>query len=108
MLPTVPITPRYKLVMCYDIKRGMHAIYYRYVVSDFVPALNEMKIYVSAAWHTAYGEYPVRQVEYVTDSMETFHDAFATPKWQEMEERLKTFTKHYHRKIVPYRSGFQF
>ena len=108
MMSSIPIVPRYKLVMCYDIKRGMHAIYYRYVVKDFVPALNEMGIYVSQAWHTAYGEYPLRQVEYVTDSMDTLYDAFATTRWKDKEERLKTFTKRYQRKIVPYRSGFQF
>jgi hypothetical protein len=108
MLPTLPIIPQYKLLLCYDIKPGMHSAYYRYVVSEFVPALNDMGIYVSEAWHTAYGEYPLRQVEYVTDSLVTLHDAFESEQWQDLESRLKAFTVHYDRKIIPYKRGFQF
>lgn len=108
MLPTLPIIPQYKLLLCYDIRRGMHSVYYRYVVSEFVPALNDMGIYVAEAWHTAYGEYPLRQVEYVTDSLETLHTAFESEKWQDLEDRLKAFTAHYNRKIIRYRRGFQF
>ena len=108
MLPRLPIIPRYKLLLCYDIKRGMHAVYYRYVVNEFVPTLNEMEIYVAEAWHTAYGDYPLRQVEYVTDSLDTLYNVFETDKWKDMESRLKTFTAHYSRKIIPYRRGFQF
>ncbi len=108
MLPTIPIIPQYKLLLCYDIKNGMHSVYYRYVVSEFVPALNDMGIYVAEAWHTAYGDYPVRQVEYVVDSLDTLYDAFETAQWQTLENRLKRFTTVYQRKIVMYRRGFQF
>lgn len=108
MLPTIPIIPQYKLLLCYDIRRGMHSIYYRYVVNEFVPSLNEMSIYVAEAWHTAYGEYPLRQVEFVADSLETFQDAFETERWRELERRLKAFTLNYDSKIVRYKRGFQF
>ena len=54
MFSALPITPRYKMLLSYDIKNGMHSIYYRYVVSEFVPSLNEMGVYVTEAWHTAY------------------------------------------------------
>ncbi len=108
MMSPIPIIPRYKLLLNYDIRNGMQEVYYRYVVGEFVPSLNEMSIYVSAAWHTAYGAYPLRQVEFVCDSLETLHSAFETPRWQELEDRLKTYTSDYHRKIIPYRRGFQF
>jgi hypothetical protein len=108
MFSMLPIIPQYKLLMCYDIKRGMNTTYYRYVMSEFVPALNEMEIYVVDAWHTAYGDYPVRQVEYVVDELHVLLDAFETERWQELEERLKSFTTAYTRKIVHYRRGFQF
>jgi hypothetical protein len=108
MLPTMPIVPRYKLMICYDVKQGMHSVYYRYVVSEFVPALNDMGIYVLEAWHTAYGSYPMRQVEYVVEQLGVLEQAFETEKWQDLETRLKAFTTHYSRKVVPYRHGFQF
>lgn len=108
MFPTIPIIPQYKLLMCYDVRRNMNAVYYRYIMGEFVPALSEMDIYVMEAWHTAYGDYPRRQVEYVVDELRVLTDAFDDPRYQDLESRLKRFTDHYSRKIVPYRRGFQF
>ena len=108
MLPTLPIIPQYKLLLCYDIRRGMHSVYYRYVISEFVPALNDMGIYVTEAWHTAYGNYPIRQVEYVTDNLDTLYQTFETDQWNNLESRLKAFTTSYARKIIHYKRGFQF
>ena len=108
MFPTLPIIPQFKLLMCYNIKRGMNTVYYRYVMSEFVPTLAEMDIHLLDAWHTAYGDYPVRQVEYVVDDLSVIHDAFSSSQWEELENRLQSFTTHYSRKIVAYRRGFQF
>lgn len=108
MFPTLPIIPQYKLIMCYNIRQGMSTIYYRYVTSEFVPTLREMDIYVTQAWHTAYGDYPVRQVEYVVDEITVLHHAFESSKWQKLEDRLRAFTTDYSRKIVPYKRRFQF
>lgn len=108
MLSMLPIVPRYKLLMCYDIRRNMNDRYYHYVMREFVPALQEMGIYVTQAWYTAYGEYPIRQVEYVVDNLDILHSAFASQEWQELEDRLQSYTTRYSRKIVPYRRGFQF
>ncbi|MEL6272745.1 MAG: hypothetical protein AAFR22_23260, partial [Chloroflexota bacterium] len=80
MWSTLPIIPHYKLVLCYDIRRGMHRTYHRYVISEFVPALNDMEIYVVEAWYTAYGQYPIRQVEYVANSIDTLQRAFDTER----------------------------
>ena len=88
MFSALPITPRYKMLLSYDIKNGMHSIYYRYVVSEFVPSLNEMGVYVTEAWHTAYGNYPVRMVEYVAEDLATLHSVLASDRWLELERRL--------------------
>jgi hypothetical protein len=108
MFSKLPIIPQYKMLLCYDIKRGMNSAYYRYVIHEFVPSLSEMDIHVVEAWHTAYGDYPVRQVEYVVDELDVLQAAFLSDEWQSLEARLKSFTQTYSRKIVPFRSGFQF
>lgn len=108
MLPTQQIHPRYKLLLCYDIKPGMSGVYYRYVTGEFVPALGDMQIYFVEAWHTAYGRYPVRQVEFVTEDYQTLKAAFTSERWHTLEERLKAFTTVYQRRVIRYRSGFQF
>lgn len=107
MSPT-QIYPRYKLLMTYDIRPEMYDTYFQYVMSEFVPALQNMGLYMITAWHTAYGEYPVRQVEFVSEDLETMLEVFQTERWDEMESRLKTYIINYERKVVRFRNGFQF
>jgi hypothetical protein len=104
----IRIIPRYRLMMRYDIKPDQFEPYYQFVMNEFVPALQNMGLYMVAVWHTAYGDYPVRQVEFVTDSLETVREVFQSERWDRLEARLKTFTLRYERKLVRYRDRFQF
>lgn len=104
----IRIIPRYRLMMRYDIKPDQFEPYYQFVMNEFVPALQNMGLYMVAVWHTAYGDYPVRQVEFVTDSLETVREVFHSERWDRLEARLKTFTLRYERKLVRYRDRFQF
>ncbi|MBL8153211.1 MAG: hypothetical protein JNM70_03430 [Anaerolineae bacterium] len=104
----IRIIPRYRLMMRYDIKPDQFEPYYQFVMNEFVPALQNMGLYMVAVWHTAYGDYPVRQVEFVTDSLETVREVFQSERWDKLEARLKTFTLRYERKLVRYRDRFQF
>jgi hypothetical protein len=104
----IRIIPRYRLLMRYDIRLDLYEPYYQFIMNEFVPALHNMGLYMSGVWHTAYGEYPVRQVEFVTENLETALDVFRTDRWGELENRLKEFTNRYERKLVRYHDGFQF
>jgi hypothetical protein len=104
----IRIIPRYRLMMRYDIRPDQFEPYYQFVMNEFVPALQSMGLYMVAVWHTAYGDYPVRQVEFVTDSLDTVREVFQSERWDKLEARLKTFTLRYERKLVRYRDRFQF
>jgi len=107
-MASIRIYPRYKLLLMYDIRPEMYDPYFQYVTGEFVPALQNMGLYMLTVWHTAYGEYPVRQVEFVSEDLETMLEIFQSDRWEEMEGHLLTYIVNYQRKIVRFRQGFQF
>jgi len=107
-MPPTRIYPRYKLLMKYNVRPELQETYLQYVMSEFVPALQNMGLYMTTAWQTVYGEYPMRQVEFVSEDLETMLEVFQSERWEEMESRLKSYITHYDRKIVRFRHGFQF
>jgi hypothetical protein len=107
-MASIRIYPRYKLLMMYDIRPELYDPYFQYIMSDFVPALQNMGLYMTSVWHTAYGEYPVRLIEFVSEDLETMIEIFQSDRWEEMETHLKTYIVNYERKVVRFRQGFQF
>jgi hypothetical protein len=77
------------------------------VTTEFVPAMRQMEIYIIDVHHVLWGEYPIRQTEFVAESLEVVRQALQSDRFREMEDRLKQFTENYSRKIIPYREGFQ-
>jgi len=83
-------------------------MYYQFVMNEFVPELQNMGLYMAAVWHTAYGEYPIRQIEFLSDSRETIQEVFQSKRWEQLERKLLTFILNYERKLVRYQDRFQF
>ena len=107
MLPSQHIQPKYKLILTYNIRPDKQDRYYRYMLGDFVPAIQKMGVYMYMAWHIAYGDYPIRKIEFVTESAEALHHLLLSSEWDEMETKLKRYISDYERKVVDYRAGFQ-
>ncbi|MFZ4827802.1 MAG: hypothetical protein ACOYLB_10640 [Phototrophicaceae bacterium] len=108
MLPIVPIIPSHKILLTYEVSSDVGTAYYQYIISVFFPTLAELELYVTQAWHTAYGDYPARQIVIVCESLLPFQRAKASGKWGQLEDRLLDFVEQYSMKVVPYRQGFQF
>ena len=104
----IRIIPRYKLLFHYDVRPEVYAVYQRYVLEEFVPGMQEMKLYMTGAWRTAYGRYPARQIEFVLEDLDTMRLALHDARWPTLEDRLKSYTTSYDRKLVLFRQGFQF
>lgn len=101
------IRPRYKLILYYNIKHEKQDQYYRYMLSSFVPAIQKLGVYMHMVWHVAYGEYPRRKIEFVTESSDTLRRLFLSDEWDELESKLLRYVDDYERKVVDYRNGFQ-
>lgn len=107
-MPPISIIPTCKLLVTYDIQPNQMDKYYQYVVQEFVPELQNMGLYMFRVWHVAYGDYPVRQLEFISEDLESVMEVFETDRWANLESELKSFTLNYERKLVHFRHGFQF
>lgn len=101
------IRPEYAIVFKYDVRPDTQETYFRYVIGEFTPALQEFKIYMQDAWHVAWGEYPERQIEYITENLDSIRSLMASPQWRQMEERLKGYTQHYSYRVTRYSGRFK-
>ena len=102
------IIPRYKLIMTYDVPSGEHDNYYRFIIGEFIPAMQEMGVYIAESWHTAYGNYPLRMASFVAEDYETIHDMLESDRWAELESRFLIYVRNYSYKIIEYQQRFQF
>ena len=101
------IIPKYNLVFTYDLLPTIEEDFYRFALGEFVPGMQGLGLYLARAWHTAYGNYPLRQSEFVAEDLETIRDALASEVFERLEERMLTYVTNYDRKIVPFAEGFQ-
>lgn len=103
----IRIFPEYALILTYDIRPGTQERYFRYVTGEFLPAMERRELYMQNAWHIVYGSGPTRQVEFITEELDTIRDLFDDPEWDTMEDRLKDYTENYARHVVRYRGHFK-
>ena len=101
------IHPQYAMVLKYNIRPEIHETYYRYMLGEFVPALEEMNVYLQDVWHVAYGGLLERQVDFVTEDREFLKRMISLDRWIRLEERLQDFTVDYERRIVRYNGAFR-
>lgn len=98
-----------KFLLMYDIRPEIQDQYFQFVLGEMVPTLQSMGLVMGGAWHTAYGDYPMRLVEFVAEDRATLERVLATPVWEDLENRLQNYVKNYYSKTVPLRENvFQF
>jgi hypothetical protein len=105
----IRIYPQYILILNYDIKAGVQETYFRYVTSEFLPALQKRKIYMQNAWHIVYSNngQTERQIEFITEKSETLRILFDDPEWDDLETRLIDFTENFTMRIIHYKGTFR-
>ncbi len=97
-----------KLMLVYNIKPHREAEYYRYVMGEFLPTLQNLGLYMTEGWHTAYGNYPIRLIVFQADSRMQLEQILESSEWKSAKEKLIKFVKDYEERVVPARNVFQF
>jgi hypothetical protein len=97
-----------KMLLSYDILAETQQEYYQYVLGEFLPRVQTLGLDPAEAWHTAYGDYPIRMIALVAESKDVMKSALTDPQWRVLERKLRRYIVRYQRRIVPYRDGFQF
>jgi hypothetical protein len=103
----IRIVPEYSLIFKYNVRADVQEMYFRYIIGEFTPALQEKQVYLQEAWHVVYGEYPERQLEFITDKLENIRQLFESEDWETLETRLKEFTQDYSMRITRYSGRFK-
>lgn len=98
-----------KFLLMYDIHPEIQDQYFQFMLGEMVPTLQSLGLVMGGVWHTAYGNYPMRLIEFVAEDRETLQRVLASQVWEQLESRLQRFVVNYGRKIVPLRENvFQF
>ncbi|MCU0512399.1 MAG: hypothetical protein MUE40_07495 [Anaerolineae bacterium] len=94
------------MILKYDILPGVQENYFRFVMGEFVPGLQEMGMYMHRAWHVVWGKYPERHIEFITENRD-LHKFLHDPRWRELEGRLQEYITHYSCRVYRYTGTFQ-
>jgi hypothetical protein len=97
-----------KLLLAYNIKPNREAEYYRYVLGEFLPSLQDIGLMMVEGWHTAYGEYPIRLIAFRAQDDADIIDILGSTEWQTGKEKLLKMVFDYEERLVPAKSIFQF
>jgi len=97
-----------KLLLAYNIKPNREAEYYRYVLGEFLPVLQNMDLMMVEGWHTAYGDYPMRLIVLRAENELKLRQVMHSEEWQVGKERLLKLVRDYEERIVPAKKVFQF
>ena len=97
-----------KLLLSYDIKEDMHQAYYQFMLGRYVPIVQAMGVRMNVAWHTAYGDYPERLLEFVSSDRQTMMALLENETWQALNTKLLEYVTNFSYKVIRYREEFQF
>ena len=101
--------PRFKLILTYDVQQDMQDTYLQFMLGELVPAVQSLGLQMTGAWHTAYGQYPIRLIEFIGEDQAAIEAVLVTPLWNKMEARLLGFVANYSKKTLRVREDqFQF
>lgn len=102
------IEPSHRVMLQFDIRPDRYEQYYRYMLRDFVPTMQELGLHMIFAWHVVGGNYPERQVDFVCESARSLRTILADARFHLAEDQLQTYTLHYRRRIVRFYNRYQF
>ncbi|MFZ0547305.1 MAG: hypothetical protein WAM60_17805 [Candidatus Promineifilaceae bacterium] len=98
----------FKLLLSYNIKGSDMQAYYEFVLGHYIPIMQSLGLEMSEAWHTEYGNYPIRLIGFVSRNEETMMKLLADETWEDLNEKLEEFVTDFTYKVVPYTVGFRY
>ena len=97
-----------KLLLAYNIKPNREAEYYRFVLGEFLPNLQDIGLMMVEGWHTAYGDYPIRLIAFRAQDDVNIRDVLNSTEWKDGKEQLLKMVHDYEERLVPAKNVFQF
>jgi hypothetical protein len=101
-------TQQVKLILTYDPLPERREAYLQFVRGEFVPKLEHLGLMMSEAWHTAYGDHPLRLAGFVATNRATMERVIQSEAFLALEVELQEYVVNYSRRIVVLRPTFQY
>jgi len=98
----------YKVLITYDYLPDREMPYRRFMMTQWLPAMQQLGLEPLAFFHTLWGNYPVRQIALYAEQEETIRQALTSEEWAYWWERLSHYVVHLQVCVVPAREWFQF
>lgn len=96
------------MLLTYNIVDARQEPYLRFMLNEFIPTLQSLGLTNVGVWHTAWGDYPIRLLVFVSENSSAMTRATKSDVFNEMEEKLKSYVSDYARRVVVADPGFQF
>jgi len=96
-----------KLLMTWNILQGREEEYFKFLVEEFIPRLQQMGLVPEDAWYTIYGDYPQILTGIRAPSEAMLQRVFASDEWKALLQRLSEYVTDIQYKVVPHRDTFQ-
>ena len=96
-----------KLLMSWDIKPGLDAEYFEFVVREFVPGITRLGLQPTEAWFTLYGDCPQVLTGGIAQDMPTMEGILDSKEWHKLHDKLLEYVHNYEQKIVRATGGIQ-
>ncbi len=98
----------YKLLVTYNYLPGREMAYRRFMINQWLPAVQSLGLEPLEIFHTMWGEYPVRQISLYAPDLATLRRALRSREWALWWQRLGHYVRELDYCIVPARPWFQF
>jgi hypothetical protein len=96
------------MLLAYDLVPERTNYYYEFMLGELIPRMQALGLHTVEAWHTAYGDRPVRLIVMAARDLEVLERVLESLEWRELEDRLLDYVTSYERRIVSARTQFQF
>lgn len=96
-----------KLLMSWDIKPGLEAAYFEFIVNEFAPSLLRLGLQPTEAWYTVYGAGPQILTGGAAEDLETISRILDSDEWHDLQSELFTYITNFEYRVVPDTGRFQ-
>ena len=96
-----------KLLMTWDILPGREQEYFKFIVRDWIPGLQQMGMEPSDAWFTIFGDQPQIMAAAQISTLGSLQRVLDSADWQKLTQQLLDYVENFNYKVVQARGGFQ-
>ena len=96
-----------QLVLSFDPHPERREEYFQFFMCEFIPTLELLGLKMCEAWHTAYGEYPLRLSCFHARGSYAVEEIVESGDFLHLEDRLQSYVVNYKRKIIQRPRSFQ-